>query len=296
MAGITVGFIGTGAMGEHMCRNIAQKSDNTVIAFDLRCEPLERLTAYGVEKAASASDLAGRADVVILSLPGGPEVSEITNSTLLPAARKSWTVIDMSTTPVSLTREIAKKFASKMTNFIDAPVARTQQAAIEGNLSIMVGGDQAVLDQFRNLFLCMGPDVTHCGAVGCGQISKILNNMVVFQNGVALAEAISIGRCAGMEGEQLLEVINKISGSSFVGMNHGLKAMVPGIFPLKQFPARYALKDLSYALLLAEENGISAPGAELAGQMLEKAINMGYGEEYWPTIINTVIGPKDKPQ
>ena len=66
--------------------------------------------------------------------------------------------------------------------------------------------------------------------------------------------------------------------------------MVPGTFPLKQFPARYALKDLSYALLLAEDGGVEVPGAELAGRMLEKAIAMGNGEEYWPTIIKAVAG------
>ena len=294
MAGITVGFIGTGAMGEHMCRNIAQRGDNTVIAFDLSPQPLDRLAEHGVERVQSAEDLARRSDVVILSLPGGPEVEAITGNTLLGAARAGWTVIDMSTTPVKTTREVAALLEAKGVRYLDAPVARTQQAAIDGNLSIMVGGDEAVLAEVRDVLLCMGPDVTHCGPVGCGQIAKILNNMVVFQNGVALAEALTIGRRAGMDGGHLLDIINKSSGGSFVGMNHGVKAMVPGTFPLKQFPARYALKDLSYALLLAEDGGVDAPGAELAGTMLEKAIEMGNGEEYWPTIIKVVeAAPED---
>jgi 3-hydroxyisobutyrate dehydrogenase-like beta-hydroxyacid dehydrogenase len=288
MTGITVGFIGTGAMGEHMCRNIALRSDNPVIAFDLSAEPLDRLAEHGVTRAQSAKDLARKADVVILSLPGGPEVEGIATDALLGATREGWTVIDMSTTPVKTTRAVAALFEAKGVRYLDAPVARTQQAAIDGNLSIMVGGDSTVLEEFREVLLCMGPDVTHCGPVGCGQIAKILNNMVVFQNGVALAEAITIGRQAGMDGGHLLEIINKSSGGSFVGMNHGVKAMVPGSFPLKQFPARYALKDLSYALLLAEDGGVAVPGAKLAGQMLEKAIAMGNGEEYWPTIIQAV--------
>lgn len=288
MTGITVGFIGTGAMGEHMCRNIALRGDNLVIAFDLSAEPLDRLAEHGVTRTQSAEDLARKADVVILSLPGGPEVEGISKDALLGAAREGWTVIDMSTTPVKTTRAVATLFEAKGVRYLDAPVARTQQAAIDGNLSIMVGGDATVLEEFREVLLCMGPDVTHCGPVGCGQIAKILNNMVVFQNGVALAEAITIGRQAGMDGGHLLEIINKSSGGSFVGMNHGVKAMVPGSFPLKQFPARYALKDLSYALLLAEDGGVAVPGAELAGQMLEKAIAMGNGEEYWPTIIQAV--------
>ena len=112
--------------------------------------------------------------------------------------------------------------------------------------------------------------------------------MLVFQHGVALSEALTIGEQAGMDPAHLLGIINKSSGMSFVGQNHGMKAMVPGTFPLKQFPARYALKDLSYALMLAEDGGVPVPGAELAGDMLEQAIEMGHGEEYWPTIINVL--------
>ena len=288
MAGITVGFIGTGAMGEHMCRNIAKKSTYSVIAFDLSSDPLQRLANNGVVIAETAMDAAVKSNVLILSLPGGPEVASLAHNTLLSPKLRGLTIIDMSTTPVKLTREIATKFDKMGIKFLDAPVARTQQAAIDGDLSIMVGGDQELLEKYRDVLLCMGPDISHCGPTGCGQIAKILNNMVVFQNGLALAEALTIGKEAGMDEGLLLDIINKSSGASFVGMNHGVKAMVPGKFPLKQFPARYALKDLSYALQLADEGGVVVPGAELVGKMLKKAIDIGNGDEYWPTIIKTV--------
>ena len=292
MAGITVGFIGTGAMGEHMCRNVAKKGTYSVIAFDLSSDPLQRLANNGVTIAETAMDAAEKSNVLILSLPGGPEVESLAHNTLLSPKLRGLTIIDMSTTPVKLTREMATKFDDMGIKFLDAPVARTQQAAIDGNLSIMVGGDNDLLEKYRDVLLCMGPDISHCGPTGCGQIAKILNNMVVFQNGLALAEALTIGREAGMDGGHLLDIINKSSGASFVGMNHGLKAMVPGKFPLKQFPARYALKDLSYALQLADESGVVVPGAELVGKMLKKAIDIGNGDEYWPTIIKTVENNK----
>ena len=288
MAGITVGFIGTGAMGEHMCRNVAKKGTYSVIAFDLSSDPLQRLANNGVAIAETAMDAAVKSNVLILSLPGGPEVESLVHNTLLSPKLRGLTIIDMSTTPVKLTREIATKFDDMGIKFLDAPVARTQQAAIDGNLSIMVGGDNELLEKYRDVLLCMGPDISHCGPTGCGQIAKILNNMVVFQNGLALAEALTIGTEAGMDEGLLLDIINKSSGASFVGMNHGVKAMVPGKFPLKQFPARYALKDLSYALQLADEGGVVVPGAELVGKMLKKAIDIGNGDEYWPTIIKTV--------
>jgi hypothetical protein len=292
MAGITVGFIGTGAMGEHMCRNVAKKGTYSVIAFDLSSDPLQRLANNGVTIAETAMDAAEKSNVLILSLPGGPEVESLAHNTLLSPKLRGLTIIDMSTTPVKLTREMATKFDDMGIKFLDAPVARTQQAAIDGNLSIMVGGDNDLLEKYRDVLLCMGPDISHCGPTGCGQIAKILNNMVVFQNGLALAEALTIGREAGMDGGHLLDIINKSSGASFVGINHGLKAMVPGKFPLKQFPARYALKDLSYALQLADESGVVVPGAELVGKMLKKAIDIGNGDEYWPTIIKTVENNK----
>ena len=292
MAGITVGFIGTGAMGEHMCRNVAKKGTYSVIAFDLSSDPLQRLANNGVTIAETAMDAAAKSNVLILSLPGGPEVESLAHNTLLSPKLRGLTIIDMSTTPVKLTREMATKFDDMGIKFLDAPVARTQQAAIDGNLSIMVGGDNDLLEKYRDVLLCMGPDISHCGPTGCGQIAKILNNMVVFQNGLALAEALTIGREAGMDGGHLLDIINKSSGASFVGINHGLKAMVPGKFPLKQFPARYALKDLSYALQLADESGVVVPGAELVGKMLKKAIDIGNGDEYWPTIIKTVENNK----
>ena len=292
MAVITVGFIGTGAMGEHMCRNIAKKGTYSVIAFDLSSYPLQRLANNGVVIAETAMDAAVKSNVLILSLPGGPEVASLAHNTLLSPKLRGLTIIDMSTTPVKLTREIATKFDNMGIKFLDAPVARTQQAAIDGDLSIMVGGDQELLEKYRDVLLCMGPDISHCGPTGCGQIAKILNNMVVFQNGLALAEALTIGKEAGMDEGLLLDIINKSSGASFVGMNHGVKAMVPGKFPLKQFPARYALKDLSYALQLADEGGVVVPGAELVGKMLKKAIDIGNGDEYWPTIIKTVENNK----
>ena len=292
MAGITVGFIGTGAMGEHMCRNVAKKGTYSVIAFDLSSDPLQRLANNCVTIAETAMEAAETSNVLILSLPGGPEVESLAHNTLLSPKLRGLTIIDMSTTPVKLTREMATKFDDMGIKFLDAPVARTQQAAIDGNLSIMVGGDNYLLEKYRDGLLCMGPDISHCGPTGCGQIAKILNNMVVFQNGLALAESLTIGREAGMDGGHLLDIINKSSGASFVGINHGLKAMVPGKFPLKQFPARYALKDLSYALQLADESGVVVPGAELVGKMLKKAIDIGNGDEYWPTIIKTVENNK----
>lgn len=283
-----LGFIGTGAMGEPMCRNLAIKGDETVIAYDFKPSPLKRLAADGVEIASGAQEVAERADILFLSLPGGPEVDSLAEMALHPAAREGWTVVDMSTTPVGLTRKLAEGLAEKGTDLIDAPVARTQKAAIDGTLSIMVGGSEALFDRVRPYLDRMGTEVSHCGATGCGQITKIMNNMIVFQNGVALAEALTIARENGMDGDRLFEVLTKSSADSFVLRSHGMGSMLSGDFPEERFPARYALKDVTYALALAADAKVEAYGAKLARAMIEDAVDAGDGEKYWPVILDRV--------
>src|SRR5690242_15517720 len=120
----TVGFIGLGVMGEPMCRNLATKSGAAVVAFDQRAEPLKALARDGVAM----------------------------------RVRAGQTVVDMSTVPVALARELSHAFAARGVDFADAPVARTAQAAKDGTLSIMVGGDTAVFQRLRPYLACMGTE------------------------------------------------------------------------------------------------------------------------------------------
>ena len=106
----------------------------------------------------------------------------------------------------------------------------------------------------------MASDVTHCGEAGAGQAVKILNNMVLFQTVVALGEALTIARAYGVDGKVLFETLTKGSADSFALRNHGMKAMLPGVFPERAFSTEYALKDLSYAIQMAEESGVPALG------------------------------------
>lgn len=286
----TIGFIGLGVMGEPICRNIAAGTGARVIAHDISPGPLARLGEQGVEAAASLAALAGEADIVMLSLPGGPEVEAIVAGPdgILANGRAGQTVVDLSTTPVALTRSLAGKLADKDIRFADAPVARTRQAAIDGTLSIMVGAEPAVFTEIEALLTPAASDISHCGPVGCGQAVKILNNMILFQTGVALAEALAIGKGAGVDPEILFETLAKGSSDSFALRNHGMKAMLPDAFPRQAFSTDYAIKDADYALMLAREGGVAARGAELARDMLGRASDAGYGKDYWPVIARIV--------
>jgi 3-hydroxyisobutyrate dehydrogenase-like beta-hydroxyacid dehydrogenase len=282
----TIGFIGLGVMGEAMCGHLARRSGRIVLAHDLRPEPLERLAAFRV-MTAPAADIAQRADLILLSLPNGNAVQAVL-AELEPHLRPGQCVVDTSTSPVAMTREIGARLAAKDVGFADAPVARTREAAARGELSIMVGASDAVFAHIRQLLETMGTDVTHCGPVGTGQVVKILNNMLVFENTAALAEAIAIGRRNGVPPETLLATIAKGSGDSFVLRSHGLKSLVPGDFPERAFSTRYAIKDLSYALEMADEAGLQVAGARLAMQRLKDAEVAGYGENYHPVVLKLI--------
>jgi len=285
----TIGFIGLGVMGEPMCGHLARRCGIPVMAHDLRPEPLERLAAQGV-KPASMLEIAAACDVILLSLPDGKAVAAVVGQ-LEPHLRAGQCVVDTSTSSVELTRAIGARLTAKGILYADAPVARTREAASRGELSIMVGATEATFARIRPILETMGTDVTHCGPVGCGQVVKILNNMLVFQHCAALAEAIAIGRRNGVPPEVLLPTMAMGSGDSFVLRNHGTKAMLPGVFPERAFSTRYAIKDLSYALEMAEASGLDMQAAKLTMERLKLADAAGYGDQYHPVVLK-VIDPQ----
>jgi 3-hydroxyisobutyrate dehydrogenase-like beta-hydroxyacid dehydrogenase len=287
-----IGFVGLGVMGEPMCRNLALKSGRAVIAHDLNPEPLGRLAADGVEAAASLGEIAARASVIILSLPGGPEVERVVRGPegLLAHARPGQTVIDMSTAPVDLERALAADLAGRGAGYADAPVARTRQAAREGTLSITVGAAPEVFAPIRPILACMGSDILHCGPVGCGQVVKLMNNMVLFQSVVAIAEAMAIGAGAGVGEALLLEALGNGSADSFALRNHAMKAMLPRDFPDDAFSTDYALKDIGYAIALAGQAGVDPRGARLARDTLRRSSAAGQGGVYFPALVRVIEG------
>ena len=282
----TIGFIGLGVMGEPMCGHLARRGGRPVLAHDLRREPLQRLADAGVVFA-PPSEIARRCDLILMSLPDGRAVESVI-AALEPGLRPGQCVVDTSTSPVALTRVTGARLAERGVAYADAPVARTREAASRGELSIMVGATDPVFAHIRPVLETMGTDVTHCGPIGCGQVVKILNNMLVFQNTVALAEAIAIGRRNGVPAELLLPTIAKGSGDSFVLRNHGMKSMLPGVFPERAFSVRYAMKDLSYALEIANAAGLNVRAAQVAMARLQEAEQQGHGEEYHPVVLKVI--------
>jgi 3-hydroxyisobutyrate dehydrogenase-like beta-hydroxyacid dehydrogenase len=287
----TVGFIGVGVMGEPICRNLARKSGLAVLAYDRDPAPLARLAAAGVAAAESIEALARTCDIIFIVLPSGKHVEAVCTGDdgLLAHMRAHQIVVDLGTSPVDLTRALAGQFAQKGARYADAPIARTRQAAEDGTLSIMVGADAETFGAIEPLLKHAATDITHCGLVGCGQIVKILNNMVLTETVIALSEALVVARRAGLDGKILFETLTKGSADSFALRNHGMKAVLPNIFPERAFSTDYMRKDLGYALELAGSVGARIRGAELAERLLREASDAGFGDFYWP-VVSRVIG------
>ena len=290
-----IGFIGVGVMGEPMCRNLANKSGHPVVAYDQRAAPLERLREHGVRSASNLQQVAASADVVFLALPSGAHVDSVCNGPggILEHPRKGQIVVDLGTSPADLAQRLEQAFRAKGMKFADAPIARTRQAAEQGTLSVMVGGDRETFEAIRPLLFHIGTEVTYCGAAGAGQVFKVLNNMVLIETVVALSEAVAVATRAGLDATLFFQTLAKGSADSFALRNHGMNAILPKNFPEKAFSTNYARKDLGYALALAANVGICLRGAEVADGLLEQAADAGFGELYWPVISRIVDSSED---
>lgn len=287
MPDTSLAFIGLGVMGGGMCANLVRKHGGSVTAYDMNAEALAAQVANGARAAGSAGEAAHEAEVIFLSLPGGSQVANVCEE-IAGNAQSGAVVVDLSTTSVADARAVAARLADAGIAFADAPVARTRQAAIDGTLSIMVGADAALFARIEPLLRHIGSDVTLCGEVGCGQVVKLINNTLLFEQVAAIAEMMVVAERAGVTAERLIEAVGLGSGNSFALQNHAKKAMAPRAFPEKAFPSPYALKDLGYTIELAGEMGVEPRMATLAAQYYRAAVEAGIGEKYFPAIIELV--------
>lgn len=288
----TIGFIGLGAMGGGMSRNVARKHDGPVHAFDLNAEALAATVAAGAIAAGSVAELARTSDIVLLSLPGGKQVAAVA-AEIAEHARAGTIVIDLSTTGVDEARAVHAALAGKQIDFADAPVARARAAADAGTLSIMVGASEALFTRIAPILGYMGTDVNRCGEVGCGQVVKLVNNTLLFEHVAALAEMMVVSERAGVAAETLLDVLSISSADSFALRNHGMKAMLPRAFPEKAFPSDYVLKDIAYALAMAGDAQVDARVAKTARDYYARAVEAGIGAQYFPAIVTLIEQEKD---
>jgi 3-hydroxyisobutyrate dehydrogenase-like beta-hydroxyacid dehydrogenase len=287
MAG-SLGFIGLGVMGSAESLNVCRKSGLPLRVYDREPTRLAPLVEAGATGAGSVAEVAAKADLLLLSLPGGPEVLSVLfdDDGVVQHARPGTLVVDLSTTPVEVARSAHERLEERGLRFLDAPVARTRKAAIDGSLAIMVGGRADDFARAEPVLRLMGTDVTHCGPAGAGALVKLLNNTVVFETVVALAEAVTVARHSGIVSDEVLfDTLGAGSAASFALENHGRNALLPDSHPTGVFPAAYMRKDVGYMLDLATSLGLQLPAAALAHSLLERLCDEGFADSYHTAVV-----------
>lgn len=286
----TIGFIGLGVMGAPMCRNMTNKHAGKVVAHDLSPSAREKLAGTGAEFATSIAELMTVADIIFLSLPGHAQVEAVCLGPqgIAAQARRPAMVVDLSTTSVSCAREVALHLGEAGTAFVDAPVARTREAAERGELSLMVGATDADFALVEPLLRYIGTDITHCGPVGSGQFVKLVNNALLDASIIALAEYIVLAERTGVDPAVMVGAVSKGSGDSYALRHHAVKSMLPRDFPAQSFSSDYKIKDLSYLQELARETGTPARSLELALEYFRRTSAAGYADRYFTSVIEVV--------
>ena len=278
----TIGFIGLGNMGGRMTRCITGKGIE-VIGFDAHTPNIE---AAGATPATSAGDVADRADIVFLSLPDSKVVEAVVfgEDGLLAHARAGQTIVDLSTAAPESTRKIAAALAEKGADYLDAGISGGAAAAERGELTLMIGGDQAALDRVRPAMEHFAANLFFMGASGAGHTTKLLNN---FLNAVALSatsEVMVAGRRAGLDMDALLGVLNTSSGVNFATLNRFPK-IVHGDYLKGGLTNSLMMKDvLLYTELIA---GLGVAGLHASGPLASFGAGIATGRA--GEISNTVV-------
>ena len=269
-----VGFVGLGIMGAPMARNLMAAGYETVVHNRSRAKA-EELAGEGAEVAGSPAEVASRADVVVAMLPGPPEVGAVFGE-MVEAASEGALLIDMSTSSPVLARRLAADAREKGIGVLDAPVSGGDVGAVEGTLSIMVGGEQADYERAVPLFEAMGKTVTHVGEAGAGQTVKACNQVVVALVIEAVSEALVLGERAGVEPSKILDVLSGgLAGNRIMEVKRE-KLLSREFSPGGK--SRFHLKDLGIALAAARESGVPLPVTAVVREMFGALVARGMGD------------------
>lgn len=281
-----IGFIGLGAMGAPISRNLMNKGYELTV-YDIVPERMDSVVKGGAYAASSCKEVAKRSDVIITMVPGPQEVRAVIlgEGGVSEGVREGTIVIDMSTIDPETTRDVARQLSKKGAKMLDAPVARGVPAAVAGTLMIFVGGEKSVFEKCRPLLFAMGSDVDYVGEIGAGEIVKIINNLIVTTTMCALAEAFVLGVKAGVEPGVLFKALSKGSANSFVLQNHVKNCVLKGKFEKDVFPINYSVKDMNLVLATGAKFHVPLYFCSLALQTLEATRAAGYSERYLPVVI-----------
>ena len=285
-----IGFVGTGAMGQPMVHNLIQKGF-AVTAYDVAPAALAAAAKLGASTAASASEAARAADLVITMLPSSShvEAAYLGPGGVFEGAAAGRLCVDMSTIHPGVSRRVAEAARQRGLRFIDAPVSGGVPGATKGTLTIMVGGEAADLEEARPVLAALGTNIIHVGPVGSGEVAKVCNNLISGVTMVAVSEAFRIAEGFGMDPKVLTDVLSKSSGNSWVLQNvHPVPGMVPTAPSSREYAPGFTTdlmaKDLGLAATAARDLRVPAVVASAAHQVLRLASSHGFGRKDYSAV------------
>jgi len=278
MEQLRVGFIGLGIMGSAMAMNIHKKGFSLIVYNRTRskAEPFAKL---GVPVANSPREVAEKSDVVIDMVTDAPDVEEVLfgRDGVVYGAHPGLIVIDMSTNSPEYARYFAKRLAEYGIEFLDAPVTGGDVGARQGTLTIMVGGKREIFERVRPVLEAMGKTIIYAGDVGNGQMLKLLNQIVVGIDMLAVAEAMALAKKAGIDMDKLFTVLSTGAANSFTVQYYMPKMMKSDYEP--GFRAAHLKKDLRYALETANKLGVPLPGTAITLELYNALVTKGLGDK-----------------
>lgn len=289
-----IGFIGIGVMGRPMTLNLLKAGHHvTIFARHPEKAEVQEVLQAGAKQAPSPRAVAMVSDMVITMLPNSPEVEEVVTGEqgILAGARQGLIIIDMSTIAPATSRKLGELAATRGVHFLDAPVSGGSQGAVNGTLTIMVGGEQDIFEQARPVLEAMGKaeNIFYVGPQGTGEVVKLVNNILVGTIAASIAESFVLGVKAGVDVETMAKIIGVSAGASW---------QLSAQFPLRAFNGSFQPgfmtdllhKDLGLALELAAEKQTSVPMTALARQLYEMARAAGYGREDYTSLLKVLEG------
>jgi 2-hydroxy-3-oxopropionate reductase len=269
-----VGFVGLGIMGRPMARNLVRAGYDLVV-YNRSRGKVEELVTEEAEATESPRETAESSDIVFTMLPGPPEIREVVagENGLLQGAREGSLLVDMSTSSPLLARELDQTAREQGVGMLDAPVSGGDVGAIEGTLSIMVGGEEKDFERAKPLFEVMGKTVVHVGEAGAGQTVKACNQIVVALTIEAVSEALVLGSKAGVDPAKVIEVLSGgLAGTSVMDVK-AEKFLSHDFEPGGKVESHH--KDLGIALEAGREHGVPLPVTAIVDGMFGALIAKG---------------------
>ena len=272
-----IGFIGVGIMGKPMAKNLIDAGYELVV-YDIVEKALNEVVEHGAERGTSPKDIAEKSDIIITMLPNSPDVKKVVlgENGVIAGVKKGQILIDMSSIAPLVSREVATELTKKGVEMLDAPVSGGQEKAEAGTLAIMVGGKKEIFEECKGILDVMGGSVTLVGDIGAGQTTKLANQIIVAVNIAAVAEALIMGKKAGVDPEAIFNAIRGgLAGSQC------LEDKAPRMFEGRYDPGfriRLHVKDLTNVLETSRELHTAMPLTSQVMEMMQVLVAEGHDD------------------